>query len=101
MNVPRPLLVVVLVIIVLGVVSCGVGVIRGRVENGDPTPAPTARFSGFGDTPVPPGDVRAGAGCTRSDPLITVAGSCVLTIDPQSLRPRSLVLRVTSGSVDI
>ena len=58
MNVPRPLLVVVVVLIVLGVIACGAGVIRGRMENGDPTPEPTRRFEGFGNTAIPR-DVRS------------------------------------------
>ena len=104
MNVPRPLIVVVVVIIILGVVSCGAGVIRGRMDAAGPTPKPTAQFAGFGEARVPSRDVRAiGSGCSRTDasPDIAISGTCVLRIDPQSLRPRSLFLEVTAGSLDI
>src|SRR6476646_9609087 len=102
MNVPRPLLVVVVVIVILGVVSCGAGVIRGRMDAAGPAPTPSAQFEGFGDSAVPPRDVsESGSGCSRSGALISVSGSCVLAIDPQSLRPRSLRLRATSGTTDI
>ncbi len=102
MNVPRPLLVVVVVIIVLGVIACGAGVIRGRIDATGPTPRPTPQFDGFGDSSVPPRDVTdVGDGCDRTGAVVTITGGCLLRVDPQSLRPRSLRLRVTNGSVDV
>jgi hypothetical protein len=91
----------VVVIVILGVVSCGAGVIRGRMDAAGPPPTPSARFEGFGDSAVPSRDVTTdqNGGCTRNDPVITVSGTCVLTVDPQSLRPRSLRLLPTSGTV--
>jgi hypothetical protein len=103
MNVPRPLLVLVIVIIVLGVIACGVGVARGRMDAAGPTPTPAVQFDGFGDSAVPPRDVREiGSDCSRSgvSATISVAGVCTLRVDPQSLRPRSLKLLVTGGNVD-
>jgi hypothetical protein len=103
MNVPRPLLVVVVVIVILGVVACGAGVIRGRMDAAGPTPPPTAQFGGFGEARVPSRDVRAiGGGCSRTDASadIAISGTCLLRIDPQSLRPRSLRLIATFGNVD-
>jgi hypothetical protein len=100
MNVPRPLLVVVIVIIVLGVVACGVGFARGRLENGRPTPDPTTRFEGVSDQTVPRRDVRIvaldGGTCSEAgNPVkVTVANHCRMTIEPRSLRPRKLRLDV-------
>ena len=103
MNVPRPLLVVVVVIIILGVVSCGAGVIRGRIDAAGTSPTPSVQFEGFGDSAVSQRDVTTdtGGGCNRSGALISVSGSCRLTVDPQSLRPRSLRLIATIGTADI
>jgi hypothetical protein len=102
-DVPRPLLILVIVIIVLGVVACGIGVARGRLDAAGPTDTPAVQFGSFGEARVPARDVRAiSSGCSRAsfDAVdIDVSGSCVLRIDPQSLRPRSLFLRATSGSV--
>src|SRR4029078_8536921 len=56
-----------------------------------------------GEARVPARDVRESAtGCSRASAdavAIDVSGSCVLRLDPQSLRPRSLFLRATSGTV--
>jgi hypothetical protein len=100
MNVPRPLLVVVVVIIVLGVIACGAGVIRGRMDAGRPKQTPSVQFDGFGDSKVPSRDVAVvGSGCDRSGAVITITTTCLLIADPQSIRPRTLHLDVTSGSV--
>ena len=100
MNIPRPLLVVVVVIIVLGVIACGAGVIRGRMEDGDPTPPPTRRFEGFGDTPIPRRDVRFTGSCSNADALtVNVSGLCSTTLEPRFLRPRKLL--VTVGGADV
>jgi hypothetical protein len=101
MNVPRPLLVVVVVIIILGVVSCGVGVIRGRMDAARPAPTPSVQFEGFGDSAVPARDVRSAGDCGRNGADLTISGTCVLTVDPQSLRPRSLRLLPISGTATV
>ena len=100
MNVPRPLLVGVVVIVILGVVSCGAGVIRGRMDAAGPTHTPSVQFEGFGGSAVPSGDVTTdgNGGCARNGALITISGMCMLTVDPQSLRPRTLRLIATSGT---
>jgi len=96
MNVPRPLLVVVVVIIVLGVIACGAGVIRGRIDAASPTATPATRFEGFGNSAVPARDVRIqafdGGTCSGSgDPVtVSIADKCRFTIDPRSLGPRRL-----------
>ena len=103
MNVPRPLLVVVVVIIILGVIACGAGVIRGRMENGDPTPQPTRRFEGFGDSPIPRREVVFTGDCADdpNDLTVNVNGTCRTTLEPQVLRPRKLIVRVGGGDVDV
>lgn len=110
MNIPKPLLVVVVIIIVLGVLSCGVGAIRG-IQDANPTPAPFPTPTPFVlpdgviTAPVPEGDVSASASpstnCSIAGVLITVASGCRLTVDPVAFLPRKLFLKVTSGSVTI
>ncbi|MFL5674985.1 MAG: hypothetical protein ACJ779_08265 [Chloroflexota bacterium] len=98
MNVPRPLLVVVVVIVILGITSCGAGVVRGRLDAAGPTAAPTTLFRGLSDEPVPRRDVRIdaldGGSCNESGTpvTVTVATHCLMTVDPRSLRPRTLRL---------
>ena len=104
MNVPRPLLVVVVVIIILGVVSCGAGVIRGRLDAAGPSPAPSVRFEGFSDRAVPRRDVTIEAisgSCTESGvPVkVTVTSQCRLTVDPRSLLPRKLKLAAAGAPI--
>jgi hypothetical protein len=40
-------------------------------------------------------------GCDRNGTVITITVGCLLTVDPQSLRPRSLHLVALNGNVDI
>jgi hypothetical protein len=103
MNVPRPLLVVVVVIIVLGVIACGAGVIRGRMENGDATPEPTRRFEGFGDSAIPRREVTFGGDCENDpdDESVAVNGTCATTLEPRFLRPRKLIVTVSGGDVNV
>lgn len=110
MNVPKPLLVVVVVIIVLGVLSCGVGVIRGIQDSSatpapPPTPTPFVLPDGVIEAPVPSGDVTSSAvpssSCTIAGPDITISTDCRLIVNPQAFQPRKLFLQVMSGFVTI
>jgi hypothetical protein len=98
-NVPRPLLVLVVVIIVLGVLSCGAGVFRG-IQEDTATPAP---MTGLITAPVPPGDVSVstpnGGTCSIAGSVITVGSNCRVTVDPQTFRPRKLYLGVATGTL--
>jgi hypothetical protein len=109
-NIPKPLLVVIVIIIVLGVLSCGVGAIRG-IQDANPTPAPFPTPTPFVlpdgviTARVPEGDVSASASpstnCSIAGVVITVISSCQLTVDPVAFLPRKLFLNVTSGPVAI
>jgi len=105
-DVPRPLLILVIVIILIGVVACGAGVIRGRMDAAGPSPTPSTRFDGFGDSTVPPKDVKIepdGGSCSAStgDPVtVGISGHCLMTINPRSLLPRRLQL-TAGGDVTV
>ena len=110
MNIPRPLLTLVVIIIVLGVLSCGAGVFRGvREATATPAPTPTASprplTDGLVNAPVPPSDVSvstpSGGNCSIVGPDIIVTGECLVTVDPQTFRPRVLGLEVMSGLVTV
>ena len=97
MNVPRPLLVLVMIIIVLGVLSCGAGAVRGLHED-TATPAPMT--DGLINGLVSPDEVELTGNCSIiAGPAINVVSTCALTMDPQALRPRKLHLVVASGTV--
>jgi hypothetical protein len=109
MNIPRPLLIVIIVIVILGVVSCGAGVFRGLNEDPNPSPENAGGEAGLDNVdprPVPPADVRVTAGtCSISDQDsdgvvddITISSFCDLTIEGQVLLPRVLRLSVASNA---
>jgi hypothetical protein len=109
MNIPRPLLIVIVVIVILGVVSCGAGVFRGLNEDPHPAPEDAGAKSGFDGLikePVPLGDIKiAGGDCSFSEVdsdgvahAISVPSSCFFRVEPKALIPRVLKLEATSGS---
>lgn len=103
LSIPRPLLIVVAIVLVLGVASCGLGLLRGREADPEPTQlglslprvgAEAITATGFG-----------GGSCNRSGTTISVSGGltggCQLSIRPQPLRPRELVLQVSGGDATV
>ncbi len=102
MNVPRPLLIVAVLIVVLGVLACGVG--AGRALNDRPAPANSSPRADLDIVPVFPiagRDVVMSGSCTEQ----TVAGerrftgtSCALTVTPSGFFPHELRLRLDAGS---
>lgn len=101
MKIPRPLLVVIVIIVILGVVSCGAGVFRGVNEETEPdasSAASDAGFDGLINGPVEPQDI-SGPCLDNVHKLITVNTSCELNVEPVALLPRVLKLQVSSGTV--
>lgn len=103
MNLPKWLVIVGIVIIVLGVLSCGIGVGRALTES---TPSPNTSPNRSVDV-IPVGvvsltDVRP-RNCAAPTPGPTASAQtfssppCVLAVDPIALRPRDLLL-TTSGT---
>lgn len=103
-DVPRPLLILIVVIVILGVVSCGAGVFRGLNEDPPPNPSDAA-VDGFVEAPVRRQDVRVegvgGGSCSRLGPTISISSDCLLTVEPQAIRPRVLRLQVLNDPVDV
>jgi hypothetical protein len=91
-NIPKPLLVVIVIIIVLGVLSCGAGALRGSQDAGDPTPGPGGGGA-FGGQ-VAPADIELTGDCSFIPGAITVPSNCHLTMHPQAFIPRKLRLVV-------
>jgi len=100
-NVPRPLLVLVLVIVILGVASCGVGVIRGRMDAAGPTPAAVKQFDGVGESVILRKDVTFTGDCPNDpgDLTVAVSGTCQTVIEPRFLRSQKLKVTPSGGNV--
>lgn len=102
MKIPKPLLIVIVVIVILGVVSCGAGVLRG--VNQEPKPNASTAAGGFGGVingPLDPRDiVVAGGNCTVSGAQITIPSVCDLRLEPVALLPRVLKLEIDASSTD-
>ncbi|HEV8516307.1 MAG TPA: hypothetical protein VGQ47_01550 [Candidatus Limnocylindrales bacterium] len=105
MNLPRPLLIVVLVISVLGALSCGLGVLRGPEKRPAETPDASGRARADSLPLLAPRRVRAeevaaspSAACSRSGSVITVTGTCTITVARAGFRPGKLVLTVGGGA---
>ena len=111
-KIPKPLLIVIIIIVILGVVSCGAGVIRGLTDGPEPSASDAAGDGGPGLPSVKAGDVTVSAAsgvlfsscsktnedgeapATDASPVddITISNACDLTIAGQFL-PQ--VLRMT------
>ncbi len=107
MNLPRWLVIVGILVIVLGILACGIGAGRALDEGrprATPSPSPTARkdLDLIPLAAVPAGDIVMSGSCARGQ---TASGAtqftgtgCVLTVEPSGLFPRELRLRVEAGS---
>lgn len=104
MKIPKPLLILIIIIVILGVLSCSAGVIRGFNKESDPDPGSVRSQLGFDQDPIPVplSDVRL-IGCTLSNQDgdefsddIAISGSCNVTIEDQFFRSRVLRLWVLS-----
>ncbi len=103
LDVPKPIIIVVIIVIALGVVSCAVGGLRGATE-GEPALADNPfDFEGLLD----PQPIRAaelglagvnGGDCQRAGAVIQVSGTCRLLVEARILPPRELRVRVDSGT---
>jgi hypothetical protein len=106
LDVPKPILIVVIIVIALGVVSCAVGGLRGATE-GPPA---------LGDNPfdfenlLDPQPIRAaelglagvnGGSCQRAGAVIQVAGTCQVLVEGRILPPRELRVRIDSGTANV
>jgi hypothetical protein len=111
-KIPKPLLIVIVIIVILGVVSCGAGVFRGLTEGDKPAASDAAGVDGLAAPSVAATDVTVrppdnGSSCSKkdedSDGLvddITMSESCDVFIKGQFL-PHVLRLGVASVSSDI
>jgi hypothetical protein len=116
-NLPRWLVIAGIVIIVLGFLSCGVGVGRDLTEPkpsknpSTPTPKPTP-ITSFGPVSfdivpanaVPAAEVATSPNsCSRDGTKITFAFTvpCTLIVQPSGFLPRELRLFVSTGSVGV
>jgi hypothetical protein len=103
-KIPKPLLIFIVIIVILGVVSCGAGVFRGLTE--DPQPAPEnagAGLKGVINGPFRAEDINViGGDCTVSTTpaRITIPSSCQLRLEPVALLPRVLKVEINSTSAD-
>ncbi len=111
--IPRPLLIVVIVLLVLGVASCALGLAGGR-DRGDSNQQKTElsgdAFTSFLKTimPAPPSVASATlipAACapiqSSSSTLVTAGNPCTVIIGPTDDLRRRLRLTVSSGVVTI
>jgi hypothetical protein len=115
-KIPKPLLIVIIIIVILGVVSCGAGVFRGLTEGNQTEASDAAGDGGLGLPSVKAGDVTVSAvsggfppsSCSKTNedgestdidetPIddITISTACDVTVEGQLL-PQ--VLRMTIDS---
>jgi hypothetical protein len=112
---PRPLRILLIVVIVLGIVSCGIGFARGRIDS-EPSTSPTPTFKPIdlglrrvlGDAidTEPFGSGDCSPALVDSAVVISVTsgllgGGCQLSVQPDAFRPRELVLRVGGGAANV
>jgi hypothetical protein len=104
MQVPRPLLILIVVIVILGVVACTIGVAR---DNDEPASGPNAGDRQavedfFGPRPVPAAEASLSPGCSRvtvaGQPHFQFNGSCTITVEPRGIFSRVLRMVVVSGT---
>jgi hypothetical protein len=103
MKIPRPLLILIVIIVILGVLSCGVGVFRGSRSEATPAPGDAAGQAHVGsliDGPVHIEDIT-GLCVDATNLRISFTTSCGLSVRPVALLPRVLKLRPTSGTVTV
>ena len=99
--IPKPLLIVIVVIVILGVVSCGAGVFRGLNEGDQPSASDAgAGFKGVLNGPVKAEDIRGDCSVDVQQSQITVNSSCQLRLEPVALLPRVLKIEINSSSAD-
>jgi hypothetical protein len=104
MKIPKPLLILIVIIVILGVLSCSAGVIRGFNEEAPPSPEHAGSEAGFDQDPIPVPLADVGlSDCSRSDQDgdgltddIAISSSCDVTIENQFFRSRVLRLWVLS-----
>lgn len=103
MNLPKWLVIVGILIVVLGVLACGIGVGRELTEPETSAAAsPRADLDLVPTAAVPARDIRleGGASCSRSEPSPGVTRftgtTCLLAVDPNPIQPRELRLRVVA-----
>ncbi len=94
-----------ILLIVLGILACGIGAGRALDEGrppATPSPSPTARAE-LGV--IPAAAVRAAdiavspsVNCTRTGKAIQITTQCLITIQPDVIRPLELRLLVTTGT---
>jgi hypothetical protein len=103
-KIPKPLLIVVIIIVILGVVSCGAGVFRGLTEGDQPSASNAgADFKGVINGPFLAEDINViGGDCTVSTTpaRISIPSSCQLMLEPVALLPRVLKIEIDPTSSD-
>ncbi len=113
MSLPRPLLIVLIILLVLFVVSCGIAIARSGEQGQGDADKKQGLNGGFGDlfkrlTPptaplrFPPATISpSGSSCSFSGTLLQVNGSCAISfVDLQELRARLLLTR-GSGNLTV
>jgi hypothetical protein len=104
---PRPLIVVLVIIIVLSVVGCGVSLLRGGEQgSSDPERQDELRNGDVGNIfsrLAPPSEplalTSANTSCLNSSGNLQFTGTCTVTIPPTDDLRRQLLLRPTAGSM--
>jgi hypothetical protein len=89
--IPRPLLILFVVVVVLGFISCGAAGLKGDPGESDPS-------WDFKPEGIPIAEVGTDDGCSIADTVITVPSACTLTIEAKPFPPRELRLEVLEGT---
>jgi hypothetical protein len=104
MKVPRPLLILVVVIVVLGVVACTVGLARDNDSSGD-RPSGDSQHSVedfFGPRNVPAAEASLSSGCSlvnvSNEPHFKFTNDCTITVQPRGIFSRILRMVRVSGT---
>lgn len=93
-GIPRPLLIVVLILVVLGALSCTAAGFKGPPDRDD-------LHLPFDAEPIAASEIGATGSCTKQGVEITVTTACELTVPAQQFPPSELRLRVVAGSVSV
>lgn len=96
-EVPRWLLIAVVVLVILAGGSCSVGVLRGD-DGGDEIPGFLTELSPD-PPPVPPGELTTD--CSLAGSQLTIVDDCTATIEPSGDVRRRLRLTLVTGVVDL
>jgi hypothetical protein len=100
-NVPRWLLIAGIVIIVLGFLSCGIGIVRDGEPDPSEEPSPRSDLDVFPASVVSSKEVALSEACSSADPATTISftGTCHLTVQPGVFIPKELRMDITGTAL--